>query len=57
MARKKIKRRKGRKPFKLFQTIVVRDGITGEPMIRINPRGLSKEYLRAIYNDFDKKLA
>jgi hypothetical protein len=56
MAKKRIKRRRGstkRSRNSLRnKPIIVRDGITLEPMIRINVGEMSDEYIRAIHDDF-----
>ena len=59
MAKNKIKRRRvspNRKNLALRNTpIIVKDGITLEPMIRINVGDMSDEYIKAIYDDFMEK--
>jgi hypothetical protein len=56
MAKKKIKRRKrsaSRSSYSLRnKPIIVRDGITLEPVIRINVGDMSDEYIKAIHDDF-----
>ena len=58
MAKKKIKRRRpqtNRKRLSLRNTpIIIKDGITLEPIIRINVGDMSDEYIKAIHDDFLK---
>ena len=59
---KKIKRRRINKEvvalrnrFELFNTVKhIKDPMSGEVIARINPVGMSKEYVQALIEDFDK---
>jgi len=56
MAKKKIKRRRvstGRKGMALRNMpIIIKDGITLEPIIRMNVGQMSDEYIKDIHDDF-----